>query len=229
MVADRMSGDRVPGEPLHARLRQSRARVPFVAARYHYNIDMSSPTVSLVERIEALLPQTQCCRCGYDGCAPYAQAIATRKAAINQCPPGGGETIVALAQLLGVAPQPLDLARGSPKPFAIARIDESSCIGCTLCIQACPVDAIGCELCLPPCPVDCITMFPANRAWMRADAERARKHYHSRQSRLARDKSTTTKATTVEPGVPSDDLATRQAAIAVAFARARARRAARQR
>lgn len=128
------------------------------------------------ERIDALLPQTQCGQCGYPGCRPYAQAIAAGQADINQCPPGGTATVRALADLLGREPRPLDTARGTEKPPQVALIDEARCIGCTLCIQACPVDAIvgaakrmhtvladdctGCELCLPPCPVDCIDLVP---------------------------------------------------------------------
>ncbi len=131
---------------------------------------------TVVERIDALLPQTQCAQCGYPGCRPYAQAIAAGEADINQCPPGGEATIHALADLLDREPRPLDPARGEPAAPAVAVIDEARCIGCTLCIQACPVDAIlgaqrqmhtviesectGCELCVAPCPVDCIDMVP---------------------------------------------------------------------
>jgi electron transport complex protein RnfB len=131
----------------------------------------------LVDQIDALLPQTQCGQCGYAGCRPYAEAIANGEAPINQCPPGGEQVIVALADLLGVEPQPLNEEHGEHKAQPmVAVIDEQTCIGCTLCIQACPVDAIlgaakhmhtviadectGCELCIPPCPVDCITMQP---------------------------------------------------------------------
>jgi electron transport complex protein RnfB len=129
---------------------------------------------SLVERINALLPQTQCAQCSYPGCRPYAEAIAAGEADINQCPPGGDAGIQALAELLNVEPKPLDATHGEHKPPVVALIDEERCIGCTLCIQACPVDAIfgaarqmhtviasectGCELCLPPCPVDCIDL-----------------------------------------------------------------------
>jgi electron transport complex protein RnfB len=126
--------------------------------------------------IDALLPQTQCTRCGYDGCRPYAQAIAAGAAAINQCPPGGAATIEALARLLGRAPLPLNPANGIEGPPLVALIDEEACIGCARCLPPCPVDAIigarrqmhtvvlslcnGCELCIAPCPVDCITMVP---------------------------------------------------------------------
>ena len=130
----------------------------------------------LVARIDAILPQTQCGQCGYPGCKPYATAIASGEADINQCPPGGDAGARALADLMGVEYKPLNAKNGAEKPKAVAFIDEATCIGCTLCIQACPVDAIlgaakhmhtiiadectGCELCLAPCPVDCITMEP---------------------------------------------------------------------
>lgn len=130
----------------------------------------------LVDKIDAILPQTQCGQCGYPGCKPYAQAIASGEADINQCPPGGEEGIRKLADLLGREFKPLSAEHGEEKPKAVAYIDETTCIGCTLCLQACPVDAIvgaakqmhtivadqctGCELCIPPCPVDCISMVP---------------------------------------------------------------------
>ncbi len=128
----------------------------------------------LVDKIDAILPQTQCGQCGYPGCRPYANAIADGEADINQCPPGGDEGVRKLADLLGREYKPLNEEHGVEKPRAVAFIDEQTCIGCTLCIQACPVDAIvgaakqmhtvveaectGCELCVAPCPVDCITM-----------------------------------------------------------------------
>lgn len=130
----------------------------------------------LAEKIDALLPQTQCAQCGFPGCKPYAIAIAKNQADINQCPPGGEETVIALANLLGKSPKPLNTAFGESKPKHVAVIIEADCIGCSLCIPACPVDAIlgankfmhtiiasectGCELCLAPCPVDCIVMQP---------------------------------------------------------------------
>lgn len=130
----------------------------------------------IADKIDAILPQTQCGQCGFAGCRPYAEAIAAGEADINQCPPGGEAGVVALAELLGRDPKPLNPENGAVKPKMVAVIDERSCIGCTLCIQACPVDAIlgaakqmhtviagectGCELCLPPCPVDCIRMVP---------------------------------------------------------------------
>lgn len=142
----------------------------FAAVRYQVAGD------PLVEKIDNLLPQTQCGQCTFPGCRPYAQAIAGGQADINQCPPGGEAVIVALADLLGREPKPLNPENGQEKPKMVAVIDEANCIGCTLCIQACPVDAIlgaakqlhtviekectGCELCIAPCPVDCIAMQP---------------------------------------------------------------------
>lgn len=132
---------------------------------------------AMVERIDRLLPQTQCGECGYEGCLPYAQALARGEADIDHCPPGGDGGARALAALLGVEPKPYDRTRGEHEPAIVAVIVEDDCIGCTKCIQACPVDAIigasklmhtviaelctGCELCIPPCPVDCIVMQPA--------------------------------------------------------------------
>jgi electron transport complex protein RnfB len=133
----------------------------------------------LVEQIDALLPQTQCGQCSYPGCSPYAEAIASGEEGINKCPPGGESTIQAIADLLGVDPEPLDAEHGAEKETAmVAVIREEECIGCTKCIQACPVDAIlgaaklmhtvieiectGCDLCLDPCPVDCIDMVPVS-------------------------------------------------------------------
>jgi len=129
----------------------------------------------VAEQINAILPQTQCGQCGYPGCRPYAEAIAAGES-INKCPPGGEATIAALAELLDVEPLPLDAEHGVEKPRTVAYIREDECIGCTKCIQACPVDAIlgaakqmhtviaaectGCDLCVAPCPVDCIDMIP---------------------------------------------------------------------
>lgn len=134
---------------------------------------------SPVDRIDALLPQSQCGQCGFPGCRPYAEAIAAGRAEIDQCAPGGDATVTALANLLGRSTGGVDPAFGAPGEPQFARIDEDICIGCTLCIAACPVDAIvgahrfahtvvtdectGCELCLPPCPVDCITLVPRGR------------------------------------------------------------------
>jgi electron transport complex protein RnfB len=129
---------------------------------------------SSADSIDGLLPQTQCMRCGYPSCREYAEALVAGQADLNHCPPGGTTTIAALALALGLEPKVLDPACGDERPWVVARIDEAACIGCTLCIQACPVDAIlgaakrmhtviesectGCELCLDPCPVDCIDL-----------------------------------------------------------------------
>ena len=133
----------------------------------------------LIEKIDSILPQTQCGKCGFSGCKPYATAIAGGLADINQCPPGNEEGIQKLAALLGVEPKPLNTKHGLPKPESVALIDEETCIGCTFCIQVCPVDAIvgaskklhtviapectGCELCIAPCPVDCIIIIPLKK------------------------------------------------------------------
>lgn len=135
----------------------------------------------IVEELDAALPQTQCGQCTYPGCRPYAEAMAAGEADINQCPPGGEATIQQLADILGVETKPLseEHAENAAEELMVAVIIEEDCIGCTLCIQACPVDAIvgaskqmhtvieaectGCELCLPPCPVDCIDMIPVNK------------------------------------------------------------------
>ncbi|MGH8462456.1 MAG: RnfABCDGE type electron transport complex subunit B [Stenotrophobium sp.] len=170
-------------------------------------------TVALAERINALLPQTQCTQCGYTGCKPYATAIAEGAADINQCPPGGDEGVRELAALLGRAFTTINPANGIAKTRStVAVIDEAVCIGCTLCIQACPVDAIvganqlmhtviasecsGCELCLPPCPVDCIRMEPVPEsidvyrkplAARRAQSAVWRARFDARTQRLQRE------------------------------------------
>jgi len=193
---------------------------------------------SLAERIDAVLPQTQCTRCGYDGCRPYADAVAARAADINRCPPGGATAMVALAAITGRAAKPIAADCGTFPGYRTARIDESYCIGCTLCIDACPVDAIlggpkqmhvvlahlcsGCERCIAPCPVDCIAMHPADRAWSVDDAAAARSRYRARIERLARGERIADRGATV----PSRDAAaTRAATVAAALERARARRA----
>lgn len=187
--------------------------------------------LELADRIDALLPQTQCTRCGYDGCLPYAEAIASGAAPINRCPPGGDATLVALADLLDRPAPSLDPACGVPGPLRLARIDEQACIGCTLCIQACPVDAIvgaakrlhgvlaslcsGCDLCVAPCPVDCIAMVPALREWTFADASAARVRHAARSQRLAGG---------ARAAARGADARNRKAAVTAALARARARR-----
>ena len=172
-----------------------------------------TPCAALSEQINALLPQTQCTQCGYAGCKPYAAAIAEGVAEINQCPPGGDEGVRQLAALLRRDALPINPANGVAKTRStVAVIDEAVCIGCTLCIQACPVDAIvganqlmhtviasecsGCELCLPPCPVDCIRIEPVAPAEdlyvkpLSARREQAaiwRARYESREQRLSRE------------------------------------------
>ncbi len=168
-----------------------------------------APAPSLADRIDALLPQTQCTRCGYPDCRSYAQAIADSDADIDRCPPGGAEGVVRLAALTGRAVRPLDNAHGAEGPRLLAVIDEGWCIGCTLCIKACPVDCIvgaprqmhtviadlctGCELCVPPCPVDCIDIQPITPgrtgwdAWSEAQAQQSRQRYAARRQRLHRE------------------------------------------
>ncbi len=196
---------------------------------------------SLAERIDAVLPQTQCTRCGYAACRPYADALAAGSADINRCPPGGESVIVALASLTGRPAKPLDPARGEHAPLLVAVIDEAACIGCTLCIKACPVDAIvgaqkrmhtvlpslcsGCELCVAPCPVDCIALIPAGRAWTDDDAVAARQRFAARAARLSRSERVARRTITAA-NTADNDRARRQAAVAAALARARARRAA---
>jgi electron transport complex protein RnfB len=171
---------------------------------------------SSVEGIDGLLPQTQCTGCGYPSCREYAEALTGGLVELNRCAPGGAATIDALALALGLAPRPLDPAFGEERPWAVARIEEATCIGCTLCIQACPVDAIlgaakrmhtviesectGCELCLDPCPVDCIALTPMSlpetessaqantflQRWMRGRAPLARRRFRAHQNRLPR-------------------------------------------
>ncbi|MCW8806679.1 MAG: RnfABCDGE type electron transport complex subunit B [Rhodanobacter sp.] len=162
---------------------------------------MATETSTLAAQIDALLPQTQCEQCGYHGCRPYAEAITRGEAQINQCPPGGSAGIAKLAELLQRPILPLDPEHGIEKPRTLARIIEVDCIGCTKCIQACPVDAIvgasklmhtviaddctGCELCVPACPVDCIELLPMPQSHMdMAHADTARAHFQRRETRL---------------------------------------------
>jgi Na+-translocating ferredoxin:NAD+ oxidoreductase subunit B len=173
----------------------------------------ATDAAGLADRIDAALPQTQCTRCGYPDCRRYAEAIAAGEAPINRCPPGGAEGIARLAAVTGLSPLPLDPACGVEAPRAVALIDEAWCIGCTLCIAACPVDCIvgaskrmhtvieaqctGCELCVPVCPVDCIAMAPATSecttertgwaAWSAGQAQAAQARYRFRTARLARE------------------------------------------
>jgi electron transport complex protein RnfB len=207
----------------------------------------AAPAADLSTRLDALLPQTQCGQCGYAGCRPYADAMAQGEANINRCPPGGAEVIDELARLLARAPLPLDPSCGVTQPPAVALIDETWCIGCTLCIQACPVDAIvgaaklmhtviaeactGCALCIPPCPVDCIQMIAVERAAernaRRARADQWRARYVARQLRL--EAAGKTRSASREPvirdgdGDGNGDDPRKRAAVARALVRAQER------
>ena len=201
---------------------------------------MQTDATTLAERIDALLPQTQCTRCGYPACRDYAAAIARDEADINQCPPGGAAGIAALARLLGRATKPLNPVNGTEQPMQVAWIDEAICIGCTKCIQVCPVDAIvgasklmhsilarecsGCELCIPACPVDCIAMTddPIGATPMQR-APQFRQRFLAREARLARERHTREAAIAARKAQVHDAGATRNA-VAEAIARAKARR-----
>jgi len=202
----------------------------------------------LIEQIDALLPQTQCTQCGYPACRPYAEAIAKGEADINQCPPGGDAGIRKIAALLGREPKPLNPRNGVEQPRRVALIDEARCIGCTLCIQACPVDAIvgapklmhtivtelcsGCDLCLPPCPVDCIEMVPAtgdDALWDRPRADAARERFGLRRTRLERERSDRAgrlAQRALDARRSDPDAEKKRAVIQAAIERARAKRAA---
>jgi electron transport complex protein RnfB len=212
-----------------------------------------SPGVaSLAQRIDALLPQTQCTRCGYPDCRAYADAIAGGEAPLNRCPPGGAEGIRRLAALLGQPEVPLDPGLGDEGPRRVVYIEEATCIGCTLCIQACPVDAIvgapkrmhavveadctGCELCLPVCPMDCIALEDASAgatgwaAWSIPQADAARERYAARGARLSRDAREEDERLRAKHQPAPEQAATddpKRAAIAAALARARLRAGAR--
>jgi len=170
----------------------------------------SSDNRPLADRLEDLLPQTQCTKCGYPACRPYAEAMADGSASYNQCPPGGAEGVARLASVLGKPVIPINPVNGFERARPVALIDEQLCIGCTLCIQACPVDAIvgaakqmhtvvralctGCDLCVAPCPVDCITMVEVTPgktgwdAWTQEQADEARARHDFRSERLKREK-----------------------------------------
>ncbi len=193
--------------------------------------------MSLVERILAVLPQTQCTRCGYPDCAGYAKAIVRQEASINQCPPGGHEGIKRLAKVTGLEELPLNPLFGTESPRHVAWIDEAWCIGCTLCIDVCPTDAIigvnkqmhtvveslctGCELCLPVCPVDCIHLenISGNKtawnAWSEELADQSKTRYFQKQQRLEQQ------TTTEEPLPSKSDI--KQKAVQAALLRAKQR------
>lgn len=193
----------------------------------------------LAERIHCALPQTQCTRCGYPDCAAYAQAVAGGEAGINQCPPGGAEGIARLAAITGRPALPLNPANGAEGPRAVAVIDEAWCIGCTLCLPACPTDAIvgsnkrmhtvieadctGCELCIAVCPVDCISLENVTgertgwQAWSPPQAARALQRYELHRSRA--------QLPPEPPEAEGDEAARKRAVIEAALARSRAKRA----
>jgi electron transport complex protein RnfB len=202
---------------------------------------------ALASRIDALLPQTQCTRCGYPTCRAYADAIALGDADINRCPPGGADGVAALAALLGRAPVGLDPACGVEAAPLVAVVDEAACIGCTKCIQACPVDAIvgaakrmhtviaaectGCELCVAPCPVDCIALVPVDarplsRERVMQRAAHARMRFDALTARRTRDREARRSAAAANPQAPRPAPITRQAVLD-AIARGKARREAR--
>lgn len=204
----------------------------------------------LVQQINDLLPQTQCTQCGFEGCLPYAKALATQETNINRCPPGGNSTIAALALLLDKPVVELDHSCGTTIERHIASIDPQHCIGCTLCIKACPVDAIvgsskrrhaviaelctGCELCIPPCPVDCIDMvfMPDFSQWDTQQAHAARARMNTREIRLKRQKEEQAQRLDAKAmhkldeldDTQSPDAAAKKAVVQAALARARARR-----
>ena len=194
----------------------------------------------LADRLENALPQTQCTRCGYADCRAYAEAIADGQADLNRCPPGGAEGVARLASITGGRPLPLDPECGLETARALAVIDEASCIGCALCLKACPVDAIvgaakrmhtvidslctGCELCIPVCPVDCISLVEASgeatgwSAWSEAQARVSRGRYAAHQSRAAKE------ATIAAATPAAASTSARREAVAAAVARARGAR-----
>jgi electron transport complex protein RnfB len=175
-----------------------------------FSATITAVTKTLADLIEDVLPQTQCTKCGYPACRPYAEAIAEGSANINQCPPGGLEGVRRISALTGRPVIPINPANGFERPRPVAFIDEQLCIGCTLCIQACPVDAIigaakqmhtilpslctGCDLCVAPCPVDCIVMAPVTGertgwdAWSQQQADAARERHDFRTLRLKRER-----------------------------------------
>ena len=215
------------------------------------SLSAASSLQALAANIDAALPQTQCTRCGYPDCAAYAGAIASGEAAINQCPPGGQEGIRRLAHITGRPELPLSAEHGIEAPLTVAVVDEAWCIGCTLCIKACPTDAIlgankrmhtiiaehctGCELCIPVCPVDCIELINVSgeatgwASWSEAQAQHALQRYTAHKTRLnhqpdkpARESSKTpVEAATAAPAAATDKKAT----IAAILAKAKAQRA----
>lgn len=219
------------------------------------SMSAASPLQALAANIDAALPQTQCTRCGYPDCASYAGAIASGEAPINQCPPGGQEGVRRLSVITGQNEIPLSAEHGFETPRTLALIDEAWCIGCTLCIKACPTDAIlgankrmhtviaehctGCELCIPVCPVDCIELINASdeatgwNAWSPAQADHARSRYSAHLQRTGRKANapvrTTAEAPTTEARAeaaqPAAPATDKKATIAAILAKAKAQRA----
>jgi electron transport complex protein RnfB len=204
---------------------------------------------ALADRLDAALPQTQCTRCGYPDCRSYAEAIAAGDAAINQCPPGGAEGIARLARLTGRPVQALNPLNGHEGPRRLAVIDEAWCIGCTLCLKACPVDCIvggpksmhtvidplctGCELCIPACPVDCISLVDASPgrtgwdAWSPAQADEARERFEFHRARLAHDeqqRQARMAARSAPTAAAGTEVSVKSSVIEAALARARQRK-----
>lgn len=203
---------------------------------------------ALADLLDAALPQTQCTRCGYPDCRSYAEAIAAGDAPINQCPPGGAEGVARLARLTGRPVLALNPLNGTEGPRRLAVIDEAECIGCTLCLKACPVDSIvggpksmhtvieplctGCELCIPACPVDCISLVDASPgrtgwdAWSPAQADEARGRFAFHRSRLARDEAQRQARMAARSALPAagGEVAVKSSVIEAALARARQRK-----
>lgn len=221
-----------------------------MSAQQHIFVPSSASLSALAARIDAALPQTQCTRCGYPDCAAYARAIAEETAPINQCPPGGAEGVARLAEITGRPALPLSAAHGAESPRAVAYIDEAWCIGCTLCIKACPTDAIvgshkkmhtviepyctGCELCIPVCPVDCIQLENVTgsatgwAAWSAPLAQQARQRYRAHRERVplesveeVEEEPDSAPVAGAQRPEPASSQAERQAAIAAALQRAR--------
>ncbi|MGZ5239505.1 MAG: RnfABCDGE type electron transport complex subunit B [Caldimonas sp.] len=196
---------------------------------------------ALADRLHDALPQTQCRRCGYDDCRAYAEAIADGRAELNRCPPGGAGGIERLARVVGRPPSPLDPDCGIESVRSVAVVDEAACIGCALCLKACPVDAIvgaarqmhtvidaactGCELCIPVCPVDCISLVATSGAatgwdaWSQAQADASRRRYEARRRRDAKQ------TNAAQAGPVAASAAAKRQAVAATVARARGARA----
>jgi Na+-translocating ferredoxin:NAD+ oxidoreductase subunit B len=203
-------------------------------------------SLNLIEQLDQILPQTQCQRCGYPACRPYAEALANGETSANRCPPGGQNGVKRLATLLGQPEIELDMKRGPSGVGFVVKIDQKFCIGCTKCIRACPVDAIigankrmhtiipelctGCELCIPPCPTDCITVVPkVQTVWSPLDAEKAKNRYLARNQRLASEAARPAQLPTNLLSPPSTappmstSISARQSALEKALAQARQR------